>query len=239
VLKLSCPLATLMLVLAWSRVPFSLFILAAMTMGILILGGLDAGRLAHMAAAPFGFALLGSLAIAFRLSGQPGGWMAIGLPGAYLCVDAVSLSLAISVLSKSLAGISCMLFIIATTPLEQVMGVLMAAKAPAILTEVMMLTARFIYVLIDMARSMSVAQASRLGNIGLRNRLASVSALASSVFVRSFTRTEDIQRAMESRGYDGTIAYTQPVSKVTAGQLACVASYAAALAAAMALTALA
>lgn len=78
-------------------------------------------------------------------------------------------------------------------------------KCPALIAELMLLIYRFIFVLLDRGKAVSIAQKSRLGNRDYRTGLHSFGELVSCLFVNSVKRSEALFDAMESRCYDGVI----------------------------------
>ena len=67
----------------------------------------------------------------------------------------------------------------------------------------MMLIYRFIFLLLDCAGKISVAQHSRLGNRDFRTSLSSFASLVSCLFIQSVRRSGILYDAMEARCYDG------------------------------------
>ena len=76
---------------------------------------------------------------------------------------------------------------------------------PDLLLELMLLTYRYIFLLLKTASSITAAQHSRLGNHSLSAARNSFAQMAGSVFLLSLKRSGAQYDAMESRCYDGVI----------------------------------
>ena len=74
-----------------------------------------------------------------------------------------------------------------------------------ILTALMLLTYRFIFILMEGASAIMTAQKARLGNRDLKTSIQSFGQMASVVFVRALKQSDALYNAMESRCYDGEI----------------------------------
>jgi cobalt/nickel transport system permease protein len=112
------------------------------------------------------------------------------------CADAVRL------FWKSMGAASCLYFIALTTPFIQIPAALRRVKCPELLIELTDLMYRFIFILIETARQMVVAQSSRLGYVSLASGYRSLGALGSTLFIRAYRRANELFVALESRGYE-------------------------------------
>lgn len=157
---------------------------------------------------PFWFVLIGILTIAFHLSGNPSGLIVLPIIGQYLVMTNQGAMQAVQVFLKSMAGVSCLYFLYVSTSMNQILGLFERIHTPKIVTEMMMMIYRFIFVLFAIMEQILTAQKSRLGNIGYVTSLRSAGILGASVFIKAFKHSGDILNAMESRGYDGSMDYT-------------------------------
>ena len=91
------------------------------------------------------------------------------------------------------------------------MGLMVFCKAverlhvPRLLVELMELIYRFIFVLMDTAGRIRVAQESRLGYQGFRQSLECVGTMLSLVFLRAWRQGDRVYAALEARGYTGSL----------------------------------
>jgi len=91
------------------------------------------------------------------------------------------------------------------TPAPQVYATLLWFRAPRIWVEIAAMVYRYIFVILECARSAMLSQRARLGYVGTMRSLHSVGILAGSVCVRAFEQAEGTHRAMLARGYTGTM----------------------------------
>ena len=66
-------------------------------------------------------------------------------------------------LARALAAIAAVYFLVLTTPLTEIVGLLRRLRVPALLLELMVLAYRQIHVFSEVAGQMRSAQVSRLG----------------------------------------------------------------------------
>jgi cobalt/nickel transport system permease protein len=106
---------------------------------------------------------------------------------------------------KALGAASCLYYLSLSTPLVDILSTLRRLRCPKLLLELMGLMYRSIFVLLETAETMIIAQNSRLGYSDVRTGFRSMSALASTLFIRAYKRSEDLYIALEARGYDGEL----------------------------------
>ena len=123
----------------------------------------------------------------------------------YLTASRETLLYSIRVFVTAMAAVSCLYFLSCSTPMTDILQVLKKLKCPKLLIELMLLIYRYIFVLLDCAHSISIAQKSRLGNISFRQSLRSFGQLVSALFIQAVRRSGRLYDAMESRCYDGDI----------------------------------
>lgn len=117
-------------------------------------------------------------------------------------VSSYSINEAIHIVFTVLASVSCLYFIILTTPLNHLIWLLQKAHLPTLFIELAGFTYRFIFVLLEKIQEIYIAQSSRLGYQNYRIWLASLGALIVSLFIKSIRTTRDLQIAIDSRGGD-------------------------------------
>ena len=102
--------------------------------------------------------------------------------------------------ATALASVSCLYFLILTTTIHHFIWVLQKAKMPTLFIELVGLTYRFIFVLLDKVHEIYVAQSSRLGYQNYRVWMSSVAQLIVSLFIKSTNFARELQTAIDSRG---------------------------------------
>jgi cobalt/nickel transport system permease protein len=183
--------------------------LALITMALVLsrAAGIPVGVFWRFVRLPAGFIVAGVLTMAVigvpadgngSLASMPIGPWRIG-------VTAASLSQAAHVLAVSLACVGCTLFLALTTPMIDITDQMRRWHVPVLFTELMTLTYRFIFVLLETAQLMHLAQESRLGYCTWGQSLRSVGMLASNLFLRAHARARALFTALTARGYTGDL----------------------------------
>lgn len=105
----------------------------------------------------------------------------------------------------ALASVSSLYVLSFNTPMTEILDVLKRLHFPGLFIELMLLTYRFIFILMEGASAIMTAQKARLGNRDLKTSIQSFGQMASVVFVRALKQSDALYNAMESRCYDGEI----------------------------------
>ncbi len=158
------------------------------------------------------------LALPFALAALP---LLVTLPGptfASLRIGRFLISISgpgmerfVSIVFRSWLSVQMAILLTATTPLPDLLVAFGALRLPRLLVAILALMWRYLAVLIDEALRMMRARDARSGCVegrgggSLRWRASVTGAMAGSLFLRGFERSERIHSAMLSRGYDGTI----------------------------------
>lgn len=213
--------STLILCLWGDSVLFSMAILLVMFMVTVAAGGTPARTYLRMLFLPGVFMLMALLGIAFDVARTSEPFIgAVAIGSWYLGISEAGLTTAFQLFLRAIGAASCLFFLILTTPFSGILSTLKRWHVPSILLELSELTYRFIFVLLETGDKIRIAQNNRLGYQGLGNSFRSLGILISSVFIRSFKRSEDIYNSLESRGYNGTLVFLEEESKISMIDLA-------------------
>lgn len=157
----------------------------------------------------FGLALLGS-----RLGRIPFSWIASRLSAVAVALIPFGLILpwtvddgvfvALSLAGRALTIATLALTLVASSGLPDLCAAAEKLRVPATLTQLILLTYRYVFLITDELRRMDVALRVR----GFRNRfdghsLRTIARVAGSLLVRSHDRAERVAQAMRARGFDG------------------------------------
>ncbi len=178
------------------------FIALCMSFTIIAFGRVSPKFYFKLLLAPMGFAAVGVLIIAF-FSGSGQDLLSFKLIGYPLSIKADGLELALLVLSRSISGICCLYFLALTTPMIELFAVFKASMLPESLIELIMLIYRYIFVFLEIARSIMYAQTIRLGYSNFRRSIKSIGMLTCTLFIRSLEQGDKLFLAMNSRCYNG------------------------------------
>jgi cobalt/nickel transport system permease protein len=116
-----------------------------------------------------------------------------------------SITYALLLTSRALGCAAAMNFLALTTPMVDIVELLRRLRVPVLLIDLMTLIYRFIFILLERMEQIATAQQSRLGYSTRRNAIKSVALLGSRLFLESLQRSQRMQVALESRGYDGDL----------------------------------
>jgi cobalt/nickel transport system permease protein len=130
---------------------------------------------------------------------------ALQIKGFFLVFAKRDVLTAAHLLAKSTGATLCLLFLALTTTVTDITATLRKAKFPKLLLELMELIYRFIFVFIETAAKIFLAQSCRLGYGNLFVSCASIGKLAGSLFVNSYLRSQSLYTALLARGYTGEI----------------------------------
>ncbi|MHC1595131.1 MAG: cobalt ECF transporter T component CbiQ [Methanotrichaceae archaeon] len=185
-------------------VPF----LIALCMGIatIVFGKMPMNVYLKLLSAPASFVILSVIVIAFFFGGGQE-LFGFNILGYRLDINVEGLEMAFLVFSRTLGGMSCLFFLALTTPMVELFAVLKKSKLPDSFIEVSMMMYRYIFVFLEVALSIKYAQTVRLGYKDLRTSLKSLAMLASTLFLRSWEQGEKTFVSMNSRCYDGKMAF--------------------------------
>lgn len=163
---------------------------------------------------PVSFAVLTALGILIQINHSSSGF-SVGL-------DLGGLPLAVGLLLRSVAAISCLAFIGWTTPLMELIPVFQRLGIPAVLIDLALMIYRFLFVTATTLGEMRRAQSWRLGRADYRSRMRALSMLASGLFLRCVQRARRLEDGIESRGYQGRLWVLAPRRAASIGVMAAI-----------------
>ncbi|GAB6151440.1 cobalt ECF transporter T component CbiQ [Desulfosporosinus burensis] len=183
-----------------------LIVLAIMAIGIVCKAGIPARVFVKLMLVPLSFLLISVLTIAFSVSTNPSGfWLAQTINGLTVGIHYPDLITAVHLFLRSIGAVSCLYFLALTTPMTEIITVLHKMKVPSIITELMVLIYRFIFVFMETATTIHRAQASRSGFISMKSSFRSMSRLFSALLGKVFVKSQELYNAMAARCYTGEI----------------------------------
>lgn len=155
-------------------------------------------------ALPFGFLLVGVLTILFSVTRDPN-TLAAGVPvGHYwLGITASGLNAANETFWRSLAALAATFWLVLNLPFPQLIVLLKRARVPRLLTEQILLTWRFIFILLDEALAIHRAQTLRFGYRSLPKGYRSLAMLVGLLFTRVLIRYQQMATTLDIKLYQG------------------------------------
>mgnify|MGYP001623850590 FL=1 len=178
---------------------------------------------------PLAFLAAGTAAVMINVSRTPMDAFALPAGEWYITGSCEGIRRGLRLCVTALSAVSSLYFLSLNTVMTDILCACRKLHFPSLLTELMLLIYRFIFVLFETASSITVSQQSRLGNRSIKTRIRSFGKLGSSLFILALKRSGALYDAMESRCYDGSIRVLSREQPAKAGEIAVIALYGAVL----------
>ncbi|TCP52621.1 cobalt/nickel transport system permease protein [Tumebacillus sp. BK434] len=130
--------------------------------------------------------------------------------GYEMFVPSAALERAGTILTRVLACLSTMLFLILTTPLPELLQVLKRLRMPQLVLELMLITYRFLFLLADIAEDMTTAQRARGGYAGAGGALRDTARLVVRLFQKAMQQSAKLSHGLVARGFADEIPFAPP-----------------------------
>ena len=172
---------------------------------------------------PLAFLAAGTAAVMINVSRTPMDAFALPAGEWYITGSCEGIRRGLRLCVTALSAVSSLYFLSLNTVMTDILCACRKLHFPSLLTELMLLIYRFIFVLFETASSITVSQQSRLGNRSFKTRIRSFGKLGSSLFILALKRSGALYDAMESRCYDGSIRVLSREQPAKAGEIAVIA----------------
>lgn len=166
-----------------------------------IIGGLDIKDYIDMLTLPITFIMISMLAILFEFSKNDIGIINLSFFGNYLIVSKLSQTKAILLFFKAFGSISMLYVLSLSTPMSDIISSLKSMKIPYIITDLMYLIYRCIFIIFDIYHTMHTSAKSRLGFVNYPTSIKTTANIYSNLLIRSYLKANKMFDAMESRCY--------------------------------------
>ncbi len=205
---------------AANSISFAAGVLAVMS-GVTLFFGKTPWRVyCRLFAVPLVFLLTGTAAILVEFVSQPTGLFFLRAPWFCLCITEESMQAAALAFGKSVGAVSCLYMLALSTPSHRFIAVMARWRVPKILTELMTLIYRFLFILLEVQEEMAASAAARLGGNGFSATARTFTGMASTLFLTAMARASAAYDAMEARCYDGELAFLEPAETTSLSQMA-------------------
>lgn len=196
---------TLMLCVITRSIIVSMITFLVMGSLTIIKGGTSFSHYNKLIKIPMVFIFLSTISIIVNISKVP--LSSVGFPvfGYYISISSDSCFFSARLFLTALSSVSCLYFLSLTTPMTDLLMVLDRLHFPPVLIELMMLIYRFIFILMEIANSLTISMKSRLGYKDFKTSCYSVGSLMAVLLLRSMQKASYLYDAMESRCYNGRI----------------------------------
>ncbi|MDD7388262.1 MAG: cobalt ECF transporter T component CbiQ [Lachnospiraceae bacterium] len=205
--KVAFSVFALIFLLAADNLAISLLVFITMYYLTVIRGGVSGHSYLSLLAIPLLFAVVTVLTIALDFSLSPVGEYHLHLFFFYIYTSRTALWKAFCLFCKVFSAVSCMYFMSLSTPVNEIICVLQQCHLPSLITELMNMIYRFIFILLEVQQKMSVSARSRLGYIDTRTSLRTFGNIGSNLFIVSMKKAGHYYDALLARCYDGQLNF--------------------------------
>ncbi|SFG24243.1 cobalt/nickel transport system permease protein [Desulfotomaculum arcticum] len=179
-----------------------------MSLAVVVLSGVPWRFYLKLMLIPGLFLIVGVITVAISIIPESGNFIWATRLGYYtIGVTNQSLDNAVDLLLRSLGAVSCLYFLSLTTPLTDIVLIMKRLRVPLLVVELITLIYRFIFILLDMAGKIYIAQSSRLGYKTAPTGFNSLSRLLLSMFIKSYRHSQAIYDSLASRCYNGDLHF--------------------------------
>lgn len=204
--KLTFALLTMGVCLWASCIPISLAIVLIMSWVTLCKGRTPFPVFIKLMLIPASFLVMGVFTIAFGIAeGQDSFLFSIPISGIHIGITKTGLTTAAGLFFREVGAVTCLYYLTLSTPIVDILSTFRRFGCPELLLELMGLIYRCIFVFLETAERMIIAQDSRLGYRNIKTGLHSMGILGSMLFIRTHKYSEALYSALEARGYCGEL----------------------------------
>jgi len=155
---------------------------------------------------PMTFLAVGVLTILVNISADRNAFiMAVPIANFWIGFSENGIRESAGLVLKALGAVSCLYYLSLTTAITDLLTALGRLKLPKLLIEMMELIYRSIFILLEEAEAIYIAQSCRLGYSSISASFRSLGELGSMLFIRSYKRSNELYTSLESRGYEGQL----------------------------------
>ena len=184
-----------------------IFVALSMVLIMALPGKTPMDQITALLRIPLLFLCVSCVVILLEVVREPMGFWQIRLGSAWVCITKDSLHRAVTLFFQAMGAVCCLYFLSTTTPMSQLIEVLRRCHVPELVIELMYLIYRYLFVLLEVHRQLTVAATARLGYVGVRRSVSTAGRVSGTLLASSFQRSRACFDAMESRGYDGKLTF--------------------------------
>jgi len=217
--KVSLSVLILIICITLNNPYVSVAVILAMAYLTVIKGGLPIHSYLSILIIPIAFILLSTITIGVDFSTQPIGQYNLDLGFCYVFTSQEKLKMMFSLILKIFAAISAMEMMALSTPSSEIISVIRKVRVPKLIIELMNITYRYIFILMDVNINIRNSADSRLGFCDLKTSWFTFGNVASNMLIISIKKANSYYNAMEARCYDGDFMLLEEVKNVKAVQV--------------------
>lgn len=197
---------------------YIIVLMAAVTVGA---GGIGWHDYLNLLKIPLTFILLGCAAVLAGVSFEPAGDYYVNLHWFYIYTAKEGIWDACNLVLKAFGAVSALYAMTLSTPAGEMIMVLQALHVPPLVTELMSMIYRYIFILMDVQCSMKHAAAARLGYVDFKTACCTFSGTAMNLLVLSLKKAGSYYDALEARCYNGRMCFLQEEKTLGRRHAAC------------------
>ncbi|HQB99492.1 MAG TPA: cobalt ECF transporter T component CbiQ [Methanospirillum sp.] len=201
--KLFLGVGSIILVLLTPNYIVPCFLAMTLSIIIIVLAKINLKFYLKLLGIPLSFAMLSALVIIFLSEGVTEIWSVQLFPWLTLAATSESLNQGLHIFSRIFGGMCALFFISLTTPMTDLFGIMKKLKIPELFIDLSMIIYRYIFIFMEKASQIYLAQKMRLGYTRPGEAVRSYSMLFGSIFITSWDAGEDLINAMDGRCYNG------------------------------------
>ncbi len=202
--KIILGLTSLIICLSFNTYMVSILTIIVMGFLSIVYGKTAIRKYLGLLSIPLGFLLLGTVTILIsRCDITKDVLLYFRVFSNYYGITVASLQKGLLLILRALGAVSCMYFVSLNTTMNDILTALRQCKIPVLLVSLMELIYRYIFVILQEANKIKIAQHSRLGYKDFKTSMKSLGELVAMVFLRTFLRCDKIYASLQSRGYEG------------------------------------
>lgn len=177
-----------------------LFIMVFMSTFI---AGIPMDRYLKIFSIPMGFLFISVITILFSISKENTYLYSIKLFSCYIGLSKNSIDESTILITRVMASMSSTFFLALTTPLNSLLAAFKKLHFSNVLIELIVLIYRSIFIFLEEAHEIYIAQELKLGYTGFKNSLNSTGLLIRSLFLKIILSYKEMVVVLECKLYDG------------------------------------
>ena len=181
----------------------SVLIILGMSFTIVGIAKIEVKDYIHFIKIPFAFLVISIIMILINFSGDKSVLLHyIKVGNLYIGVSQTSIDTSVHLFFRALSCLTCIYFIMLTTPFNQLIFIFKKLHLPDVVLEISMLMYRFIFIFMEEVADIRTSQELRFGYINLKNGYNSFGLLVSMLFKRMMIRYDEMSIALDMKLFD-------------------------------------
>ena len=179
-------------------------VICVMSFIIVVVAKIDLKDYIHLIKIPLVFLIISIVMILLNFSTNKEFLLySVKLGKVYIGVSNESISTSLHLFFRALSCLTCIYFVMLTTPFNQLIFVFKKMHLPDTVLEISLLMYRFIFIFMEEVSDIKKSQELRFGYNNLKNGYNSFGLLVNMLFKRMMIRYDEMSIALDMKLYDG------------------------------------